>query len=105
MALSGSFYTGWSPYVGGAAARFLFSWTGTQSIENNTTTISWTLKAELDPSGYHRGIRKIYIAVGSTGVYSQTYGYNSMLQAYNNNTVASGSFTVNHDNDGTKSIT
>lgn len=104
MALSGSFYTGWSPYVGGAAARFLFSWSGTQSIENNTTTISWNLTANLDPSGYHRGVRKIYINIGGVNIYTQVYGYNSMLQAYNNNVVASGTYTVTHNESGDKTV-
>lgn len=103
MALSGSFYTGWSPVVD-AKARFLFSWSGTQSIENNTTTISWNLKAQLDPSGYHRGIRKIYINIGGTPIYTQVYGYYNMLQAYNNNIVASGTNTVSHNENGERTV-
>ena len=105
MALSGNFNTGWTTYVGGAAARFLFTWSGTQSIANNTTTVSWNLKAEIDPSGYHRGVRKIVVNFDGADRYTQVYPYNNMLQAYNNNTVASGSYTVTHAEDGSKSLT
>ena len=105
MALSGNFYTGWTTYVGGAAARFLFTWSGTQSIANNTTTVSWNLKAQIDPSGYYRGIRKIVVNFDGADRYTQVYPYNNMLKASNNNTVASGSYTVTHAEDGSKSLT
>lgn len=105
MALSGNFNTSWTTYVGGAAARFLFTWSGTQSIANNTTTVSWNLKAQIDPSGYHRGVRKIVVNFDGADRYTQVYPYNNMLQAYNNNTVASGSYTVTHAEDGSKSLT
>lgn len=105
MALSGSFYTSWTTYVGDAAARFLFSWSGTQSIANNTTTISWNLKAQIDPAGYRRGVRKVVVSFDGADRYTQVYPYDNMLRVYNNTQVASGSYTVTHAEDGSKSLT
>lgn len=105
MALSGSFYTSWSNYVDSTRARFLFTWSGTQSIANNTTTISWNLKAEIDPSGNRRSIRKVVVNFDGADRYTQVYPYDNMLRVYTNTQLASGSYTVNHAEDGTKSIT
>lgn len=105
MALSGSFYTNWTTYVDSTRARFLFTWSGTQSIVNNTTTISWNLKAEIDPVNNRRSIRKVVINFDGADRYTQVYPYNNMLRAYTNTQVASGSYTVTHAEDGTKSIT
>lgn len=69
MALSGNFETNWSSYVGGARAKFRFSWTGTQSINNNTTTISWSLVATTDPTGYSRGVRKVVVNFNGSDQY------------------------------------
>ena len=106
MALSGSFTT--SSVSGfGCTIYTTFSWTGVQSIENNTTKISWTLTSTVSPSGYHRGIREIKITLGgvSDPIYLRTYDYDNMLQGYNGTQLASGSYTVSHENDGTKSVT
>lgn len=105
MALSGSFYTSWTTYVDSTRARFLFSWSGTQSIANNTTTISWNIKAEIDPSGNRRSVRKVVVNFEGADRYTQVYPYDNMLRVYTNTQLASGSYTVNHAEDGTKSIT
>lgn len=97
MAASGSFNT--SNYEG----RYLkFSWnTISQSVENNTTTISWTLEGagEGQAGYYYSGNFKVVIA--GTTVYSST----DRIQLRNGTTVASGKFTFTHNDDGTKSFT
>lgn len=115
MALSGSFYTNWSGYAPSDSsqtqARFLFNWTGTQNIASNSTTISWSLTAYVknaysDPagSGYGRGVRKAVITAGDTPVYTEVWPSSSMRKVINGTVLSSGSFTINHDSDGTKSV-
>lgn len=97
MAASGYFNTG--NYQG----RYLqFSWKEeSQNVANNTTTISWTLKgAGTAASGwYEAGNFKVVIA--GTTVFSQT----KRIQLWNGTTVASGTYTLAHNADGTKSFT
>lgn len=95
MALSGSFNT--TGYEG----RYLtLSWTATQSIPNNTSTISWTLSGAgtAQSSWYYAGNFKVVIA-GET-VYSSA----TRIQLYNGTTVATGTKTVTHNTDGSKSV-
>lgn len=96
MALSGSLNT--TNYEG----RYLtLSWTATQSIANNTSTISWTLAGagNASSSWYYAGNFKVVIA-GET-VYSSA----TRIQLYNGTTVATGTKTITHNSDGTKSVT
>lgn len=95
MATSGSFNT--SAYSG----RYLnFSWTEkSQSVANNTTTISWTLKgAGGDSTWYMSGNFKVVID-GST-VYSSA----TRIQLKNGTVVASGTYTFKHDSAGKKTF-
>lgn len=96
MASSGSFNT--SAYDG----RYLtFSWSEkSQSIANNTTTISWTLKGAGGDSytWYTSGNFKVVIA-GETVYFSST-----RIKLYNGTTVASGTYTFSHNGDGSKSF-
>ena len=98
MAKSGSFNTS------GFEGRYLqFSWTEkSQSVADNTTTISWTLKgAGTGESGwYYAGNFKVVIN-GET-VY-QTAS-DDRIQLWNGTTVASGTYTITHDDDGKKSF-
>lgn len=99
MATSGSFNT--SGYNG----RYLkFSWTEkSQSIEDNTTTISWTLKgAGTAPSGYYLSGNFKVVIDGKT-VYSR--GKDDRIQLYNGTEVAKGEVTLTHDDKGEKSFT
>lgn len=102
MALSGSvntnkYYTSSSGSIG-----LNLSWTATQSIETNSTTISWTLKSNGTMSSgysvkggpigaYIGGIRVFYeggrVTVKGGGAYKKT-----------------GEVTIYHDEDGTKTI-
>lgn len=97
MALSGSVNT--NAYE----VRFLqLTWSAKQNIENNTSTISWTLKGAGSDSGtwYMAGGFKVVID-GST-VYSTST--DSRIKLYGNTTVASGSKVLSHNSDGTRSF-
>ena len=96
MASSGSFNT--SNYDG----RYLtFAWTiASQSIENNTTTISWTLKGAgaAGSSWYNAGNFKVVI--NGTTVYQSS----TRIKLYNGTLVSSGTFTMAHDQSGNKTF-
>ena len=97
MASSGSFKTG--NYEG---RYLLFSWTQkSQSVANNTTTISWTLKGAGtgQVQWYKAGNFKVVIA-GETVFSSST-----RINLYDGTVVASGTYTFKHNADGTKSFT
>lgn len=99
MASSGSFNT--TAYSG----RYLqFSWSETsQSVTNNTTTISWTLKgAGGDSTWYYTRNIKVTIAGETVYDFPQSKG---KIQLKNGTLVASGSYTFTHNDDGTKSFT
>lgn len=96
MANSGSFNT--SGYQG---RYLLFTWSlSSQSIENNTSTISWTLKGagNASSSWYNAGNFKVVIN-GST-----VYSSSTRIKLYNGTVVASGNFTIAHNSDGSKSF-
>lgn len=95
MALSGSFNT--SGYEG----RYLtFSWTATQDIATNTSTISWTLKgAGTGEAGYYMsGPFKVVIAG------AEVYTNSGRIELYNGTLVASGTKKLTHDTAGKKSF-
>ena len=94
MALSGSFNT--TAYKG----RYLtFSWTATQNVAANTSTLSWQLVGAGTGSGYYMaGNFKVVIA-GET-VYSSA----SRIELRNGTVVASGTKTLTHNADGTKTF-
>ena len=101
MASSGSFNTG------GYNGRYLkFEWTEkSQSVASNTTTISWTLKGAGtitgdDASWYYAGNFKVVID-GKT-VYSTAS--DDRIKLSNGTTVASGTVTLTHNDDGTRSF-
>lgn len=97
MAISGSVSTG--DYQG----RYLTcTWSATQSIANNTSTIYWTLKGAGGSGWYYSG--PIWIGFENTGgsnIYSNTY-WTSRQKLYDGTVVATGSFTISHNNDGTR---
>ena len=100
MASSGSFNT--SAYYASDGTRYLtFSWQEiTQSVENNTTTISWTLRGG-GPSTQYIYTGNIYVGIGDEIVYTYT---GSRFKLYNGTNVASGSYTFKHDDTGKKSF-
>lgn len=99
MASSGSFNT--SGYEG----RYLkFSWTEkSQSVANNTTTISWTLKgAGTGKSGWYMA-GNISLYIDGKKVYSRAR--DDRFELWNGTTVASGTHTFTHNADGTRTFT
>lgn len=93
--LSGSFNT--TAY----SNRYLtLSWTATQNIANNTSTISWTLKGAGSASGYYKaGNFKVVIA-GET-----VYSSSTRINLYSGTVVASGTKVITHNSNGSKSFT
>lgn len=97
MALSGTVNS--SGYEG----RYVqLTWSATQSIPNNNSTISWTLK------GAGAGQAKWYMAggfyVNINGNVVCNWSTDSRIQLYNGTVIASGSTTIPHNNDGSKSF-
>lgn len=95
MASSGSFTT--STY---SSRGLLFEWSvQSQSIPNNTTTISWKLTGTGGGSTwYTSGNFKVTID-GQQVYYSST-----RINLSKGTVVASGTYTISHSNDGTKSF-
>lgn len=100
MATSGSFNT--SSYNTGSGVRYLtFSWTRTSySVENNTSTISYTLKGGGGYSGYVN-TRNIKLVINGTTVYQTG---TDPIKLRNGTVVKSGTITISHNTDGTKSF-
>ena len=96
MSSSGSFKT--SAYDG---RYLLFEWNvSNQNIQNNTTTISWTLSGAGTASvGYYKAGNFKVVIDGKT-VYSST----TRINLYNGTTVKSGTYTFTHGTDGTKTF-
>lgn len=95
---SGSFNTG------GYQGRYLtFSWSvKSQSIANNTTTISWSLKGAGTATSSWYNTRNIKVVINGETVYST--GESNPLKLYSGTTVASGTFTIKHGSDGKKAF-
>lgn len=97
---SGSFNT--SAYVtsSGTKRYLTFSWERTSySIENNTSTISYTLKGAGNYSGWVN-VRNIKLVINGTTVYTAA----GPTQVYNTTTLKSGTVTISHNTNGTKSF-
>ncbi len=93
MALSGTVTTNsWD------GRHYILSWSATQSIANNTSTISWTLSAA-GGSAYWYMERTLNVVIAGSTVYSKT----NAVERYAG-TVTSGSLTVAHDSSGNKSF-
>lgn len=97
MATNGSFNT--SAY----SNRYLtFSWVEkSQSIEKNTTTISWTLKGGGSASGFYY-TQNVKVKIAGEVVFNHTKAQNGQIKLYNGTAVASGTYTFTHDADGSK---
>lgn len=97
MALSGSVSTG--DYQG----RYLkLSWTATQDVSTNKSTISWTLKGAGTASSSWYMAGNFTVVIGGTTVYDKDSDYR--IKLYNGTKVASGTTTISHGTDGKKSF-
>lgn len=102
MALSGSFNTNKYTTQSSGTIGLNLSWSATQDIETNTTTIRWELKSN-GTMGRDMAVTggPITVVIGGVTVLSQTgrfrvYGGGRYYQA--------ASVTIPHDEDGTKEI-
>lgn len=102
MALSGSVTTGAYTCSNGGTRTVICSWTATQSIANNTTTISWEIKAGGTYSGYVQ-VSELKLTIDGTVVYSRSSSNHT--DCYNGKSLQTGTTTVTHANDGSKSVT
>lgn len=102
MATSGSFLSsGWYSDSKGDYVYLKFSWTATQSVEDNTSTISWKLTgSRIDDGHVNAGGFKVVID-GDT-VYSKSTDYR--IELYNGTVIASGIKTLTHDSEGKRSF-
>lgn len=96
MALSGSVKT--STY---GSMGLQLSWSATQSVANNQSTISWTLKSFGRESNFYYVSGPVTVVINGTTVLSITDRFNLYG---NGNWSKSGSLKINHNNDGTKSF-
>lgn len=103
MASSGSFNSaGYN--VSDGSCYLTFSWTEkSQSIENNTTEISWTLKGGGTTSQWVKG-RNFKLTIDGKTVYSFGGGANTYVSIKNGGVIASGTYTFTHNTDGTRSF-
>lgn len=97
MSSSGSFKT--TAYDG---RYLLFSWAvQSQSIQNNTTTIKWTLAGAGTASvGYYKAGNFKVVIDGKT-----VYSSSDRINLYDGTVVKSGTYTFTHNNSGNKSFT
>jgi hypothetical protein len=80
-----------------------FSWSQTsQSIEDNTTTISWKLELMTGNGAIYKNSRAWSVTINGTK-YSGTVRVN--INTNSTQTLASGTAVIPHNNDGTKTLT
>lgn len=100
MATSGSFYTNIYE-TSESPTRYLFSWSlASQSIVNNTSTISWSL---VGAGGATDG-RWVYVKEKYCTVNGTTKSNSTLQQTYNGTVAFSGTTVITHNSDGTKSF-
>ena len=98
MASSGSITTGQKE-----GRSVTLSWTlSSQNIEKNTSTIAWTLKGSGGSSTSWVMAGGFKAVINGTTVYSTST--DNRIKLYNGTVVASGSTTITHNADGTKSF-
>lgn len=102
MALSGNFNTNKYSTSSSGSIGLNLSWTATQDIATNSTTIDWVLKSNGTMStGYSVWGGPITVTINGTNVYYQSdrariYGGGSFRKT--------GSIVINHESDGTKTV-
>lgn len=95
MALSGTVKTN----ADSNGRYYQLSWTATQSTANNTSTISWTLSAQ----GYSGGWvaeRTLYVTIDGATVYNKSDRVERKV-----GTIKTGTKTITHNNNGSRSFT
>lgn len=104
MALSGSFLSsGWTSESGDVASLQLV-WSGTQSVANNTTTISWTLKGHRTKASSYIKAGNFKVVIDGATVYSTTKAESDRIELRNGTIIASGTKTLTHTGNGSRSF-
>lgn len=100
MASSGSFNT--TDYNG----RYLtLSWTETsQSLLDNTTTISWTLTGQGTTGSYYYTVQNITVIIDGVTVYNYPKSEGQKKLYSGVTTLATGATTITHGSDGSKTF-
>ena len=102
MALSGSVSTNKYSTKNNGTIGLILSWTATQSIVDNTTTINWTLKSNgTMSSGYYVQAGPVTVKIAGTTVLNTTTRFNMRGSGSYSK---SGTIRVQHNEDGTKSV-
>lgn len=101
MALSGKVETSAWTADSGSTWKVVLNWTATQSIANNTSTISWNIKVSTGSGGYVV-ISEIRAKIAGEEVYYRNH--DNHTNGYNGTQIASGTKTITHNTDGTKSV-
>jgi hypothetical protein len=102
MASSGSFNTG--SYTDSGITRYLiFSWSiVSQSVADNTTTISWSLKGGGTANGSWMMCGGFKVVIAGETVYGKSTDYR--VKVFNGTVIASGTKVIKHADDGTASF-
>ncbi|MCW6665318.1 DUF859 domain-containing protein [Aerococcaceae bacterium NML191219] len=96
MANNGSFST-----TGYEGRHLVFSWqVSSQSIDNNQTTIAWSMKGAGGQSGYWYMAGNFKVVIDGATVYSST----NRIQLFPGTIVASGTYTFTHNSDGSRRL-
>lgn len=101
MALSGKVETSAWTAESGSTWKVVLNWTATQSIANNTSTISWNIKVSTGSGGYVV-VSEIRAKIAGEEVYYRSH--DNHTNGYNGTQIASGTKTITHNTDGTKSV-
>lgn len=80
--------------------RIRVEWSSSQSVANNTSTIYWTVKSAGGYGNWYIKAGPITVNIAGVTVYSRT----DRFDLHANMTLGSGSFTLTHNSDGTKSF-
>lgn len=100
MATSGSLTT--TAY---SSRSLTFSWSEkSQSVADNTTTISWSIKGSGSASGYYK-CQNITLKLDGKAVFQHKKDSDGQINLYNGTSVASGTYTFTHGSDGKKQFT
>lgn len=103
MALSGKVETAtYTPSNSSNTWKVVLNWTATQSVSDNTSTISWNIKVSTTSSTGYVVVSEIRAKINGTEVYYRSH--DNHTNGYNGTQIASGTTTVNHNTDGTKSV-
>ena len=95
MALSGTVNSG------GFQGRYLqLTWSASQNVSNNTSTINWTLKAAGNAIHTWYYARKFKVIIDG----EQVFYHGGDIVLYNGTFIGSGSKTISHNNNGTRSF-